>query len=99
MSQRVPKPDEQSELLIALQKEHEIQLSSDTTGNFKKYDVPCLLRLMVSSSSESRSSSDVDSPPDNDVELVDAAVSIALAATLMNFMRRMSHSLLVELWY
>ena len=56
---RIPKPDEQPALLVALQKEHEEQLRSDTSGNVMKYGSSCLLKLMSPSSSESSSASDV----------------------------------------
>ena len=47
---RLPKPEEQKTLLLALQKENEDQ---DTTGNVAKYGSSCLLKLMEHSSSES----------------------------------------------
>ena len=58
---RVPKPEEQSDLLKALQKEHEEQLRSDTSGNVAKYGSSCLLKLMGPSSSESSSESEFGS--------------------------------------
>jgi len=48
---RLPKPDEHTALLVALQNEHTDQLKSDTTGNVAKYGSSCLLKLMVPSSS------------------------------------------------
>ena len=82
INQQFPKPDEQAALLVALQKEHEDHLKSDTSGNVKKYGSSCLLKLMGPSRSESSCASDVDgdSSSDSDIEHVDA-VDVSTATT------------------
>ena len=42
---RLTKPEEQKTLLLALQRENEDQLNSNTTGNVAKYGSSCLLKL------------------------------------------------------
>ena len=87
---RVPKPDEQAALLVALQKEHEDQLRLDTSGNVVKYGSSCLLKLMDPSSSESSSASDVDSDnsSDSDIELDAVVVTSASATTPEEFYKK-----------
>ena len=86
---RIPKPDEQPALLVALQKEHEEQLRSDTSGNVMKYGSSCLLKLMSPSSSESSSASDVgDNSSNSDVEVDTVDVSTATAITPEEFYQR-----------
>ena len=80
---RVPKPDEQAALLVALQKEHEDQLRSDTNGNVMRYGSSCLLKLMDRSSSESSSASDVDSDNSSDSEVELDSVDVTTASATM----------------
>lgn len=69
INQRFPRPDEQAALLMALLKEHEDQLKSDTSGNVKKYGSLCLLKLMGPSRSESSCAPDVDGDSSSTVTL------------------------------
>ena len=60
---RLPKPEEQKTLLLALQKENEDQ---DTTGNVAKCGSSCLQKLMEHSSSESSPCTSDDANDDDD---------------------------------
>jgi len=87
---RLPKPDEHTALLVALQNEHKDQLKSDTTGNVAKYGSSCLLKLMVPSSSESSSTSDDDSEnlSESDFQMMDVVVNTTSATTPDEFYKR-----------
>ena len=87
---RLPKPDEHTALLVALQNEHKDQLKSDTTGNVAKYGSSCLLKLMAPSTSESSSTSDDDSDnlSESDLQMMDVVVSTTSATTPDEFYKR-----------
>ena len=101
---RLPRPEEQETLLLALQRENEDQLNSDTTGNVAKYGSSCLLRLMEHSSSESNpctsdggddddDDDDSDGLCDSDLHIIDASnppwPALLQLARLINFMTGM----------
>ena len=81
---------EQKALLLALQRENEDQLNSNTTGNVAKYGSSCLLKLMEHSSSESNSctsddaaAADDDDAAADDDDAADARLLLLLLMLMM----------------